>query len=168
LKFLFLVSLTRKGLDHTNAGERFLHRYLHLRHAFLFVLHRLSRASSINAKRQQTCWKENQRDQGKLPIHHHEHTDCSDDGDRLLENIAADCAQSHLHDAGIVRDNRHQKSRARLVKEVHRVAEHLAEKLIPDIAHHLVTHPLHAVGASVGTEAAHHHNRWDSETDQDD
>jgi len=87
-------------------------------------------------------------------------------GDRLLENIAADGALKAIcmtRVLFVIIDIK--KSRARLVKEeIHRVAEHLAEKLIPDIAHHLIADPLHAVGASVGTEAAHHHNRRDSET----
>src|SRR6185437_11513572 len=139
----------------------FLHCHDHFGHAFLLVLHCFSRALTVNAKRHQTSWEENQCDHGKLPIHHHEHTDCPDDGDRLLENIAADGAQSHLHDSGIVRDNRHQKSRARLVKEIHRVANHLAEKLTPDITDHLIADPLHAIGTSIGTEAAHHHDRRD-------
>ena len=46
-------------------------------------------------------------------------------------------------------------------------AHHLVEKLTPNIGHHLVADPLHAVGISVGTEAAHGHDRWDCETDQD-
>jgi hypothetical protein len=44
--------------------------------------------------------------------------------------------------------------------------EHLAEKLAPDITHHLIADPLHAVGTSVGAEAAHGHDRRDGQTNQ--
>ena len=162
------MRLTRKRLDHANSGERFLHRYYHLRHAGLFVLHRLSGAFAVNANWQQTQRKENQRHHCKLPIHHQQHSDCADNGDRLLKDIAADGLQSHLHDASIVRDKRHQKPGTRLVKKIHRVTNHLAEKLVPDITHDPVAHPLHAISASERTETADSHDRRDGEADQDD
>src|SRR5438876_7024793 len=44
-------------------------------------------------------------------------------GDRLLENIAANAGQRHLHHPCIVSNTGHQKARAHLVKKIHRSEE---------------------------------------------
>ena len=67
----------------------------------------------------------------------------------------------------VIRNDIKNPERA-LVKEIHRVANHLVEKLDPDITHHLIGHPLHAISASIGTEAANSHDRGDGEANQDD
>ena len=149
VEFFFLVCLARKRFDHANAGEGFLHRYHHLRHAFLFVLHGFLGASPVNAERQQTGWKQDQCDDGEFPIHQKQDGDRADDSDRLFKEIAADAGQSHLHDPRVVGNARHQKTRAHFVKEIHGMADHLAKKLDADIGHHLAAHPLHAIGASI-------------------
>ena len=131
-------------------------------------MHGFTCAAAINANRQQAGREKNQRYDGKFPIHEEENTDCADNGDRLLENIATDAGQSHLHDAGIVRDAGHQKAGTRLVKKIHRMPNHFAKKLSANIGDDLVAHPLHAIGISVGTKAADSHDRWNGEADQND
>ena len=39
---------------------------------------------------------------------------------------------------GVVRDSRHEKAGLHLVKEIHRVAHHLAEELGADVGQHFV------------------------------
>ena len=92
----------------------------------------------------------------------------TNDGDWLLKKIAADAGQSHLHDARVVGDTRHQKARAHLVKEIHRMANHLVKKLGANIGDDLVAYPLHAVGISVRAQAAQSHDDRNGETDKDD
>src|SRR5207247_11156617 len=49
LECLFLMRFARKGLDHSNTSERFLHRYYHFAHAFKLTSHGLSGATPIIA-----------------------------------------------------------------------------------------------------------------------
>jgi hypothetical protein len=46
------VRFARKRFDDANASECLLHRHDHLAHAFKLTSERLSRATSIDAKRQ--------------------------------------------------------------------------------------------------------------------
>ena len=165
-ELLFLESFARERFDDADAGKCLLHRHYHLGHPCLLVLHCFLGATAVNAQWQQTRWKEDQRHNSEFPIHQKEHSDCTDDGDRLFKNVAANAGQSHLHDAGIISDARHQKSRPHLVKEIHGMANHLAKKLDAYVGDHPVAHPLHAIGASVGTEAAHGHDGRDGQTDE--
>src|SRR5437764_13179325 len=86
----------------------------------------------------------------------------------FVNHVPVESHTSHLHDACVVSDKRHQNARARLVKEIHRVAEHLAEELTADISDDLVTHPPRAIGASVGTEATQSHDHRNGKADQHD
>ena len=167
LECLFLVRFTCKRFDHTNASKCLLHGDHHFAHSCLFTLHCLSRASAINAEGKQATGEKNQGDQSEFPIHQEENADCPHNGDRLLENIAANAGQRHLHHPRIVGNAGHQKARAHLVKKIHGMANHLAEELLANIGDDFVAHPLHAIGTSVRTEAAHGHDGRNSETDQD-
>ncbi len=151
LECIFLVRLARKGLDHANTSECLLHGHDHFAHAFLLTLHRLARAAAINTNRQQTGRKENQCDHCELPIHHEKDSDSTNDRDWLFKKITADSGQGHLHGACVVGNTRHQKTRTHLIKEIHRVTHHLAEKLTTNIGDDLVAYPIHVVGVSVRT-----------------
>ena len=50
--------------------------------------------SPVNADRQHAARKKNQGHEGEFPIHEEQHGDAANDGDRLLEHIAADAGQS--------------------------------------------------------------------------
>ena len=99
------MRFAHKRLDHANAGERLLHGHHHFAHAFLFASHSLSGATPVNAERQQAGRKKDQGDYGELPIHQEQNADCADDRYRLLEDIAANSGQRHLHDARIICDS---------------------------------------------------------------
>ena len=63
------MGLASKGLDHANAGKSFLHCHHHLSHVFLLVLHRLAGASAKNPNGHDAAGEEDERGQGKFPIH---------------------------------------------------------------------------------------------------
>ncbi len=140
------MRLTRERLDHANASKCFLHRHYHFTHAFILILHRLSRAAAIDAERQQTGWKKNQCHHRESPIHQEEDSDSTNNGDWLFKKITADAGQSHLHGARVVGNAGHQKPRTHLIKKIHRMPNHLAKKLPANIGDDLVAHPLHIVG----------------------
>src|SRR4029453_8351164 len=97
-----------------------------------------------------------------------ENNDCANDGDWLLKKITADAGQGHLHDARVISDTRHQKTRAHLVKEIHRMANHLVKKLGANIGDDFVAYPLHKVGIPVRAHTAQSHDDRNGETDKDD
>src|SRR5207237_10164828 len=154
--------------DHSNTSECLLHGHDHVAHAFLLVLHRVAGAPPVNPNRHQTGGEKNQCDNGEFPIHYEEDSNSTDNCDWLLKKIAADAGQSHLHGACIVGNTRHQKTRAHLVKEIHRMANHLVKKLPANIGDHFVAYPVHVVGVSVRAAAAHRHDRWNGEADDND
>ena len=91
-KTFHLVGLATKGLDHANAGKRFLHRHHHLSHVFLLVLHCLSGAAAKNPNGHDAAREEDERGQGKFPIHVEQDDHHENDRDRLLKSVAADLA----------------------------------------------------------------------------
>ena len=164
----FLLLLAPEGFDDANPGEALLHRHDHLGHAQLLIVDRLARSLAIHAERHQAAREKHQRDDGKFPVHVKEHADPADDRDWLLEKIAADAGERGLHQPGVVCDLRHEKAGLDFVKEIHRLANHLAEELGPDVGQHLVADPVHVIGVGVATEAAQGHDRWDREAEQDE
>ena len=134
----FLLLLAPEGFDDANPGEALLHRHDHLGHAHLLIVDRPARSLAIHAERHQTAREKNKRDDGKFPVHVKEHADPADDRDWLFEKIAADTGERGLHQPGIVCDLRHEKAGLDFVKEIHRLANHLAEKLGPDVGQHLL------------------------------
>src|SRR4029077_155062 len=91
-KGFYLVGLTSKGLDHTNTGERFLHRYHHLSYVFLLALDRFTGASAKDLNGHDATGEENERGQGKFPIHVEQDGHPQNDRNRLFESVAADLA----------------------------------------------------------------------------
>ena len=129
-------------------------------------MHRLARAAPINADRQQTNRKKNQGHDCKPPVHQKENGNSANDGDWLLKQVAAYSGQRHLHAARVIGDARYEKSSLHFIKELHRVPHNFAEELVPDVGHHFVGHPVHAIRVAVRTEAAHRHDRRNGEADK--
>ena len=91
-KTFYLVVLASKGLNHANAGERFLHRHHHLSHVFLLALHRLAGAAAKDLNGHDATGEEDERRQGKFPIHVEQNRYPQNDRDRLFKGVAADLA----------------------------------------------------------------------------
>src|SRR6202030_853715 len=167
-KRFLLFFFAGKGFNHPNTAEGFLHCNRHPAHSFLFPLNGLPGAFPENANWQDADWKKNQSHHRELPIHQQEDSYGADDGYWLFKNVATDAGQRRLHAAGVVRNARHQKSGAHPIKEIHRVADDLAEELISNVAHRFIADPLHVVGISVGTKAPHGHDKRYGQTNPDD
>src|SRR5438067_861402 len=127
------------------------------------MLDRFSGLPTVKNDRHQADGKEDESYERKLPIHVEQNEDAADDADRLLEQVAADGGEGHLHAAGIVGDARHEKARAHLVKEIHRMPDHFAEQLIANVRHDPVAHPLHKDGVAISAETAGSHDEWNEE-----
>ena len=124
-------------------------------------------AFAIQGQGHEAAREKHQRHEGEFPIHVEENADPGQDRDRLFEKIAADAGERGLHHPGVVRDARHEKAGLRFVKEIHRVAHHLAEELGADVGQDFVAHPGDVVGVGVGADAPQGHDCGDGEAEED-
>ena len=112
--------------------------------------------------------KKDKSGEGKLPIHVDQNNESENNRDWVLEDVAAHLAQRYLHRTGIVADSRHQDTGAHPIKKIHRLIDDLAEKLVSNVGHNPVAHPIHVVSAAVTKKTARRHYRRDQEAVEED